>query len=125
MVPHGMPVDWDTGMVDPHEDIIHEKSLQKLSQKYISIYGRDENELRMVDPKNKYNKSSGPFDKSNKNPIIIKSLNDFRIVSYDGWVYGIPKKYKNTKIENLDLLAKDIIRDVSEDVVEDQIKEIA
>lgn len=125
MVPHGMPVDWDTGMVDQHEDIIHEKSLQKLSQKYISIHGRDENELKMVNPKNEYNKSSGPFDKSNKNPIIIKSLNDFRIVSYEGWVYGIPKKYKNTKIENLDLLAKDIIRDVSEDVVEDQIKEIA
>ena len=45
-------------------------------------------------------------------------------MSYEGWVYGIPKKLTKHKIEDLDLLSKDIIRDVSEDVVEDQIREI-
>lgn len=124
MLPHGVRINWDSGTVDLVDGVIMASSLKKLSDKFYSIYGQYEYKNIVDTNKSINNKSSGPFQKSTKKPIVIKELQGYEIVSYEGWVYGIPKKLTKHKIEDLDLLSKDIIRDVSEDVVEDQIREI-
>ena len=54
--------------------------------------------------------------------IFIVAYNHEKTI--ESVIKRIPKKLTKHKIEDLDLLSKDIIRDVSEDVVEDQIREI-
>lgn len=59
-------------------------------------------------------------------PQLLAELEGYDIVGYEGWIYGIPQS-----LGNIDLTAEDVvgmqgvIRDVSRDVVENEILDIA
>lgn len=70
--------------------------------------------------------ASGPADMVSKVPVELGFLNGRRIVSYEGWVYGLPPELANVDLLEVDLVgAPGVIRDVSRDVVEGEILELS
>jgi radical SAM superfamily enzyme YgiQ (UPF0313 family) len=59
-------------------------------------------------------------------PQLVGSLAGHNIVEYEGWFYGIPKALGDIRLEDVDVIEMPgVIRDVSREVVEGEIRELA
>ena len=55
-------------------------------------------------------------------PILLATIESYNIVTYEGWVYGIPHALGPLDLTEVDLIGMPgVIRDVSRDVVESEI----
>ncbi len=58
-------------------------------------------------------------------PHLVGSLEGYNIVEYEGYYYGIPQSLGNIELDKVDVIEnRAIIRDLSRDVVEGEIKEV-
>lgn len=58
-------------------------------------------------------------------PRLVKAVEDYNIVDYEGWYYGLPHSLGSIDLETVDVIEMPgVIRDVSMDVVEKEIQEL-
>ena len=125
-IPFGLQTDWSDGSVDNHNEILHDFSLKNLYDNFLektkipSFFNKLDKEIN-----NDLNfKSAAAYDSTSTKPLFIKSVNNYKIFSYEGWYYGVPDSYTESDLESTDLiLSSEIFRDVSEEVVSDLILE--
>jgi hypothetical protein len=54
----------------------------------------------------------------------VNSLEGYNVVEYEGWYYGIPQRLGNMELDKTDVIENpDVIRDLSREVVENEIRE--
>lgn len=71
-------------------------------------------------------RASGPANEVSKVPILLGTVDDYNIVGYEGWIYGMPHRLGPIDLAETDVIGLEgVIRDVSRDVVESQIREQA
>jgi hypothetical protein len=69
-------------------------------------------------------RGSGPAGEILHVPQLLGSLEDYNIVSYEGFVYGLPKSLGNIDLAEVDVIGLEgVIRDVSRQVVENEIED--
>jgi radical SAM superfamily enzyme YgiQ (UPF0313 family) len=57
-------------------------------------------------------------------PRLVNSLEGYNVVEYEGWYYGIPQRLGNMELDKTDVIENpDVIRDLSREVVENEIRE--
>lgn len=67
-------------------------------------------------------RGSGPADEALAAPTVVGVVEDYQIVSYEGWIYGLPPAFADTDLREVDVMEMPgVIRDVSRAVVEDEI----
>jgi hypothetical protein len=70
------------------------------------------------------NSNAGRRDSASQ-PRLVKTLDSYNIVEYEGWYYGLPLALGNIQLETVDVIEMPgVIRDVSADVVEREIQEL-
>jgi hypothetical protein len=58
-------------------------------------------------------------------PRLVGSVAGYNVVEYEGWFYGLPQSLGEVQLEKVDVLeTPGVIRDVSRDVVENEIREL-
>jgi hypothetical protein len=58
-------------------------------------------------------------------PRLVKTVEEYNIVEYEGWYYGMPHALGTIELEKVDVIEMPgVIRDVSADVVEREIQEL-
>ena len=58
-------------------------------------------------------------------PHRVGSLEGYNIVEYEGWFYGLPTALGDIRLEEVDVIEMPgVIRDVSREVVEGEIREL-
>jgi radical SAM superfamily enzyme YgiQ (UPF0313 family) len=58
-------------------------------------------------------------------PRLVNSFEGYNIVEYEGWFYGMPQTLGNIHLEKVDVLEMPgVIRDLSQEVVENEIREM-
>lgn len=58
-------------------------------------------------------------------PILVGSCEGYNIVEYEGWFYGVPQTMGDIHLDKVDVIENpNIIRDLSRDVVESEIREV-
>jgi hypothetical protein len=58
-------------------------------------------------------------------PRLVNSLASYNIVEYEGWFYGLPQALGDIHLEEVDVLEMPgVIRDLSQEVVEGEIREM-
>ena len=63
-----------------------------------------------------------PTERYDKTPALLRSIENYNIVSYEGWIYGIPQSLGPMNLDEIDMVEMEgVIRDVSEFGVEAEI----
>lgn len=58
-------------------------------------------------------------------PRLVGSMEGYNVVEYEGWFYGLPQALGEVKLDKVDVLEMPgVIRDLSRDVVEGEIREL-
>jgi hypothetical protein len=59
-------------------------------------------------------------------PRLVNSVAGYNVVEYEGWYYGMPQALGDIHLEKVDVLEMPgVIRDLSQEVVENEIREMA
>ena len=59
----------------------------------------------------------GPAGVATRTPVLLRLLEGYTIVSYEGWVYGLPQSLGAIDLTEVDVMEMSgVIRDVSQDV---------
>jgi radical SAM superfamily enzyme YgiQ (UPF0313 family) len=59
-------------------------------------------------------------------PQLVGSLDGYRVVEYEGWFYGLPQTLGDIDLRQVDVLEMPgVIRDLSRQVVEDEIRDLS
>ena len=70
-------------------------------------------------------KGSGPAGEVTKVPQLLGSLEDYNLVSYEGFIYGLPHALGPIDLTETDVIEiQGVIRDVSRQVVENEIRDL-
>lgn len=60
-----------------------------------------------------------------RRPHLVGTLEDYNVVEYEGWYYGIPQALGEVRLQDVDVIEMPgVIRDVSREVVEGEIREL-
>ncbi|HEY0838516.1 MAG TPA: radical SAM protein [Azospirillum sp.] len=67
-------------------------------------------------------RGSGPSDEFLAVPTEVGRVNGYRLVSYEGWIYGLPPELNDVDLREVDVIEMPgVIRDVARSVVEGEI----
>lgn len=117
-IPHGTSVDWESGDLETTPGVV---AADNFGDVVSAIEGRLPTQQRQhTQPARSV--ASDPVDA--KVPTLMKSMNDegYNVVAYEGWVYGIPHGLGPLDLAETDVMEMPgVIRDVSADVVENEI----
>ena len=70
-------------------------------------------------------RGSGPAGEVSHVPILVGSLEGYNLVSYEGWIYGLPMSLGKIDLMEVDAIGlHGVIRDVSRQVVENEISDL-
>ncbi len=118
-VPQGAAVDWDSGMVESIPGMLVGRTIGEVVTLIGSGYSSAERHDHLS---NLVSESSGSG--STKVPVLLRTMPEegYNIVSYEGWIYGMPHSLGPIDLAEIDVMEMpDVIRDVSFDVVENEI----
>ena len=119
-LPHGLSVNWESGTVAELPGVIVGSKSRTLVDQLNTLAGKSGACSRVDDDR----QSSGPMGDIVHIPTEVGSSNGYRIVSYEGWVYGLPPELSDVDLIEVDVIEMPgVIRDVSRDVVEHMIAE--
>ncbi len=122
-LPFGLPIDWNSGTVARLPGVITHKSLKGVMELLEAKLGIKISDY-VENPQDDTLKGSGPADNISKVPELLGSIEDYNLVSYEGWVYGIPQSLGSVDLTEIDIMeVPGVFRDVSRDVVEHEIQE--
>lgn len=116
-VPHGVAADWESGAIDSQPGIVTAATVRDL----VAILRRMQGIVSPPKPRIAV-KTSVAAISDDVEPRQVAELRDYRIISYEGWYYGIPAALGEIDLIEEDVMAMPgIIRDVSLDAVETEI----
>ena len=119
---HGLAVDWSLGGISSLPGVITGSSITQVLNEIKLLIGK--NGAQIKPSRDTKSKSSGPTDELFTTPQLVGSLEDYNIVSYEGWFYGIPQSIGPVNLDEVDLMeTPGVIRDVSRYAVESEIQE--
>lgn len=119
-VPHGLSVDWESGTLSTNPGMLVGETLADVVN---AISAKSNASL----PKNNLTSLDKPLDREevvSKNPVLLATMEGqgYNIVSYEGWVYGMPQHLGAIDLTKVDVIEMPgVIRDVSQDAVESEI----
>jgi hypothetical protein len=118
-LPHGMPIDWEADDVASLPGVVAAKTIKELVNTIESPL-RTENTVQTS--RMRSSRALGPAGEATHAPVLLGSLEGYNVVTYEGWVYGIPQALGPIDLTEVDTIEMPgVIRDVSRDVVESQI----
>ncbi len=122
-IPHGVPVDWDEGDIASIPGVLQGRSIREV----VALIERASGKQAAVRAGQvAASRASGPAGETSNTPVQLGVMEDHNIVSYEGWVYGIPLALGTIDLTEVDAMElPGVIRDVSRDVVENEILERA
>jgi len=122
-IPHGVPVDWDEGDIASIPGVLQGHSIREVVALIERVSGR---KAASRAGQAAASHASGPAGETSATPVQLGVLEDHDIISYEGWVYGIPRALGAIDLTEVDAMElPGVIRDVSRDVVENEILERA
>ena len=66
--------------------------------------------------------ATGPAGEATHVPVLLGSLEGYNVIAYEGWIYGISQDLGQIDLTEVDVIEiPGVIRDVSRDVVENEI----
>lgn len=124
-LPHGQPIDWEMDVATV-SGVLVAKSAQdiaaRLRERGTSIAGQ----TGAQGGTGAGATAMGPAGEASSAPTLLGSVLEYNIVSYEGWIYGIPQSLGPIDLTVTDIMEMpDVVRDVSRDVVESEILERA
>jgi len=121
-VPFGLAVDWESGSVPALPGVIVEKTTNAVMQRLHEKLGLDR--VSAVSTASAGEKGLGPAAEISHLPLLLGEFEGYNLVAYEGFVYGLPHSLGSVDLAEVDVLGlPGVIRDVSRDVVEGEIKE--
>lgn len=118
-LPHGMSVDWDNDDVASMPNVIVASTVKEVVGQ---IESRSQTSAAQKAAPSQSQRATGPAGESSHVPILLATVEKYNIVTYEGWVYGIPHALGPLDLTEVDLIGMPgVIRDVSRDVVEGEI----
>lgn len=121
-LPHGQVVDWDQDDVASLPHVITARTVNEVVSRIESRSQTARTSQAIHAPTQR---AMGPAGESSHVPILLATLDGYNIVTYEGWVYGIPHSLGPLDLTEVDLIGMPgVIRDVSRDVVESEVLEL-
>jgi radical SAM superfamily enzyme YgiQ (UPF0313 family) len=118
-LPHGLPIDWVADNIASLPGVFVGKTIKQV---VAMIEGAQQTEIVSVVGQAQASKATGPAGVASRTPVLLGALEGYNIVSYEGWIYGIPQNIGQIDLTEVDAMAMPgVIRDVSRDVVENEI----
>jgi len=118
-LPHGMAVDWENDDLAALPNAIIAQSVKEVVD-FITSRSRTTQSAPAAPAPSQ--RATGPAGEMSHVPILIATIESYNIVTYEGWVYGIPHALGPLDLTEVDLIGMPgVIRDVSRDVVESEI----
>ncbi len=119
-VPQKESVVWEDGHVERMPNVVYDSSVKGAIAMVRSKLGIADT----IPTSNTKNLSLPANDVISETPILLEKVNDYSIISYEGWVYGIPKEHADVDLTETDPMElPGVIKDVSRDVVHLEIFE--
>ncbi|MBM4297891.1 MAG: B12-binding domain-containing radical SAM protein [Deltaproteobacteria bacterium] len=120
-LPHGHAVDWEQDDVMVMPNVITARTVNEV---VAQIETRSQAVRGPKPDPAESQRAMGPANESSHVPILLATLDGYNIVTYEGWVYGIPHSLGPLDLTEVDLIGMPgVIRDVSRDVVENEVLE--
>jgi radical SAM superfamily enzyme YgiQ (UPF0313 family) len=115
--PHGAAVDWESGEAAKVPGVIVAPTAKEAMQRVGSLRERNV-QTNAAHPE----KGSGPAGETSSVPLLLGALAGYNIVTYEGWIFGIPQELGDIDLAEVDVMdLPGVVRDVSRDVVEGEI----
>jgi hypothetical protein len=120
-LPHGVAIDWETDDVASAPGVFVAATVK-------SVVGMIEAQTSAISAstpgRRAVGRASGAGGDAAHVPILLGSLEGYNIIAYEGWVYGIAQTLGHIDLTETDPIGTPgVIRDVSRDVVENEILE--
>ena len=120
-LPHGLAYDWEDPDAASAPDVVVAESAQKAMR---MIRERTQTS-EAKKPHAVAEKGSGPAGEIARVPQLLGAIEDYNIVSYEGFIYGLPQALGPIDLTETDAIEiKGVIRDVSRQVVENEIRDL-
>ena len=117
--PHGVAMDWENGDVASTPGVLVANTAKDVIAQVAALRERAKTVRRDVKEK-----GSGPAGDISSVPVLLGALDGYNIVTYEGWVFGLPQELGEINLMETDVMdLPGVIRDVSRDVVESEILE--
>jgi radical SAM superfamily enzyme YgiQ (UPF0313 family) len=121
-MPHGLACDFEGGEARALPGVFEATSVKAVSDWICARLGAAAAALPDELPAAAAPGGSGPAGAVTRLPKMVKSLEGYNVVTYEGWVYGIPQELGDLNLTEVDVMEiPGVIRDVSQDVVENEI----
>jgi hypothetical protein len=122
-IPHGLAYDWNDPNASAQPGVHVEDSAQKVMRKIRSRSHR--HTAKPTASASLPYKGSGPVGAIDHVPVLLDTIEDYNIVSYEGFIYGLPHALGSVDLEDTDVIELEgVIRDVSRSVVENEIRDL-
>jgi hypothetical protein len=120
-IPQGLTFDWDDPSAVSQPGVIVAANVQDVLQSIPDCrQARDSAQAGVA-----IERGSGPACEVVHVPILVGAVEDYNLVSYEGFVYGIPQSLGDVDLAEVDVISLDgVIRDVSRQVVENEINDL-
>lgn len=119
-LPQGVSVDWANDDLDSLPGVLIGTTVREVLDRINAVLPPP----RAAEVKTVPQQGSGPAGDISHVPVDIGHLEGYRLVSYEGWIYGLPESLGNVDLLEVDVLElPGVVRDVSRDVVEHVILE--
>jgi radical SAM superfamily enzyme YgiQ (UPF0313 family) len=117
--PHGFAMDWETGDVASIPGVFVTDTAKDAIARVVALREPGKTVRRSV-----VEKGSGPAGDISSVPVLLGALDGYNIVTYEGWIFGLPQAVGDINLMETDVMdLPGVIRDVSRDVVENEILE--
>ena len=120
-IPYGLAFDWDDPNAASLPGVIVAESAQKVMRviRERTQTGARKKRVSVV------KKGSGPVAEISKVPQLLGVIDDYNIMSYEGLIYGLPQALGPIDLTETDAIEiEGVIRDVSQQVVENEIRDL-
>ena len=120
-LPYGLEFDWD----DPNSASLPGVVVAESAQQATRMIRDRSQGAGAKKPRAVAEKGSGPAGEIAKVPQLLSTIEDYNLVSYEGFVYGLPQALGPIDLTETDVIEmQGVIRDVSQQVVENEIRDL-
>ncbi len=118
-LPQGVPIDWDAGDVASIPGVVVGKTIKEAVS---MIESKTQTRAPKQAERTPINESTNSVTELAKVPMLLGVIGGYNVVSYEGWIYGLPQDLGPVDLTEVDVMEMSgVIRDVSRDVVENEI----
>jgi radical SAM superfamily enzyme YgiQ (UPF0313 family) len=121
--PQGYAIDWHNLSLDDVPGMIVARTAKEATSRIEAALGRSFSAT--ASDQDVANRVTGPASQVFRQPILLETIGEHNIVGYEGWIYGIPRSLGAIDLMEADVTEMPgIIKDVSRDVVVDEINDL-